>query len=576
MDTFEYQGRKYVCEYHGCNFHGCKRCFPHSRETTMNNNTSIAQRWRDTQIKEKRLREQGYIVLSKWSCEFAEERKKPKVRDFLNTLNIQDPINLRDCYFGGRTNALVLHKKFPEGEKGKYVDFTSLYPDILKYRRFPVGHPERITSNFQQCLFTPCNGDCFYSSCEGKHWTLPYFGVMQVTVLPPTDLIHPVLPLKCNGKLKFPLCYKCACNENEDMCTCLDNDRMFTHTYCTPELEVAINMGYTIIQIHEVLHWQETEMYNPVTKEGGLFTQYINTFLKLKQESSGYPQNVKSEEEKQAYIDQYLEHEGILLEKECIDKNPGLRSLSKLALNSFYGKFGQRTNMKKTLFVKDIKQLMQVLTDPGKLLMDFHIMNDDVIQVEYKNTEDFECQSFNTNVTIAAFCTSWARLKLWSVMQKLGKRVLYHDTDSIIFSVKDGEYVPPLGTYLGQLTDELTCKELSCKKQGCSGHWIEEFVSCGPKNYSFRVNTGEIICKVRGFSLNYKSSLILNFESMKEALVAWKRNEKKELVTVKTELVRDKYKPKVFNRVISKHYGVVYDKRKVLPDFTSIPFGFRY
>ena len=565
-----------MCEYHGCNFHGCKRCFPHSRETTMNNNTSIAQRWRDTQIKEKRLRDQGYIVLSKWSCEFAEERKKPKVRDFLNTLNIQDPINLRDCYFGGRTNALVLHKKFPEGEKGKYVDFTSLYPDILKYRRFPVGHPERITSNFQQCLFTPCNGDCFYSSCEGKHWTLPYFGVMQVTVLPPTDLIHPVLPLKCNGKLKFPLCYKCACNENEDMCTCLDNDRMFTHTYCTPELEVAINMGYTIIQIHEVLHWQETEMYNPVTKEGGLFTQYINTFLKLKQESSGYPQNVKSEEEKQAYIDQYLEHEGILLEKECIDKNAGLRSLSKLALNSFYGKFGQRTNMKKTLFVKDIKQLMQVLTDPGKLLMDFHIMNDDVIQVEYKNTEDFECQSFNTNVTIAAFCTSWARLKLWSVMQKLGKRVLYHDTDSIIFSVKDGEYVPPLGTYLGQLTDELTCKELSCKKQGCSGHWIEEFVSCGPKNYSFRVNTGEIICKVRGFSLNYKSSLILNFESMKEALVAWKRNEKKELVTVKTELVRDKYKPKVFNRVISKHYGVVYDKRKVLPDFTSIPFGFRY
>ena len=360
------------------------------------------------------------------------------------------------------------------------------------------------------------------------------------------------------------------------MCTCLDNDRMFTHTYCTPELEVAINMGYTIIQIHEVLHWQETEMYNPVTKEGGLFTQYINTFLKLKQESSGYPQNVKSEEEKQAYIDQYLEHEGILLDKECIDKNPGLRSLSKLALNSFYGKFGQRTNMKKTLFVKDIKQLMQVLTDPGKLLMDFHIMNDDVIQVEYKNTEDFECQSFNTNVTIAAFCTSRARLKLWSVMQKLGKRVLYHDTDSIIFSVKDGEYVPPLGTYLGQLTDELTCKEMGCRKQGCSGHWIEEFVSCGPKNYSFRVNTGEIVCKVRGFSLNYKSSLILNFESMKEALVAWKRNEKKELVTVKTELVRDKYKPKVFNRVISKHYGVVYDKRKVLPDFTSIPFGFRY
>ena len=73
------------------------------------------------------------------------------------------------------------------------------------------------------------------------------------------------------------------------MKTCAHVWTMTECTYCTPELEVAINMGYTIIQIHEVLHWKETEMYNPVTKQGGLFTQYINTFLKLKQESSGYP-----------------------------------------------------------------------------------------------------------------------------------------------------------------------------------------------------------------------------------------------------------------------------------------------
>ena len=94
--------------------------------------------------------------------------------------------------------------------------------------------------------------------------------------------------------------------------------------------------------------------------------------------------------------------------------------------------------------------------------------------------------------------------------------VLYHDTDSIIFSVKEGEYVPPLGEYLGQLTNELTCKEFGCKHKNCTGHWIEEFVSCGPKNYTFRLNTGQIVCKVRGFSLNHRSSLIVNFESMKK------------------------------------------------------------
>ena len=106
-------------------------------------------------------------------------------------------------------------------------------------------------------------------------------------------------------------------------------------------------MVYRIIQINEVLNWPETEIYNPTTKPGELFTKYINTFLKLKQESSGFPQNVQSDEEREKYVHEYLEYEGILLDKEYIVKNPGLRSLSKLALNSFYENFGQRTNMKK-------------------------------------------------------------------------------------------------------------------------------------------------------------------------------------------------------------------------------------
>ena len=140
----------------------------------------------------------GYFVLTKWSCEFAEEKKNPEVRRFLDKLNIQKPINIRDSYFGGRTNALVLYKKFTGAEKGQYVDFTSLYPDILKYRKFPVGHPERITENFKTCNLQSFKGDCFYSPCEGEHLVLPYFGIIKASILPPTNLIHPVLPIKCN------------------------------------------------------------------------------------------------------------------------------------------------------------------------------------------------------------------------------------------------------------------------------------------------------------------------------------------------------------------------------------------
>lgn len=568
---------KYACEYYGCNWHGCKTCFKHDREIILNNKKSLGQRYRETKLKEKRLRELGYVVITKWSCEWAQEKKEQSLKDFVTSLNIQDPINIRDCYFGGRTNALILHKIFKDGddEKGYYVDFTSLYPDVLKYQRYPVGHPTKIINNFKQVESKICNGMCEYVHCNGFHYVLPYFGIIKATFLPPTNLIHPVLPLKCNQKLKFPLCYRCATHEEKNECICSDEERSFTHTYCTPEVEVALNAGYEIIQIHEVLHWEETEMYDIISKQGGLFTNYINTFLKLKQQANGFPLHIDTCEKQDDYVKRYFEHEGIQLNKNCMKKNPGLRSLSKLALNSFYGKFGQRTNMKKTKFITDIGVLFNYLTDPTKEVTDFHIMSEDIIELEFQHAQDFEPVSLNTNVVIAAFCTSWARLKLWFVMQKLGKRVLYHDTDSIIFSAKKNEYVPQLGEYLGDLTNELSCKELSCKVDKCEGHWIKEFISCGPKNYTYKLNTGEVVCKVRGFSLNHKASKIINFESMKKALYAWKNNENHQLVTITTEVLRNKHKPRVYTRTVKKHYGVVYDKRRVFEDMTTVPYGYR-
>jgi hypothetical protein len=37
--------------------------------------------------------------------------------------------------------------------------------------------------------------------------------------------------------------------------------------------------------------------YDPTSGEGGLFVQYINTFVKLKAEASGYPNWVKCPED---------------------------------------------------------------------------------------------------------------------------------------------------------------------------------------------------------------------------------------------------------------------------------------
>jgi hypothetical protein len=59
-------------------------------------------------------------------------------------------------------------------------------------------------------------------------------------------------------------------------------------------------------------------------------------------------------------------------------------------------------------------------------------------------------------------------------------------------------------------------------KQGCH---IEKFVSGGPKNYAYRtINpaTGETdtVCKVRGISLNYSASRLVNFGVMRD-MILW-------------------------------------------------------
>lgn len=230
--------------------------------------------------------------------------------------------------------------------------------------------------------------------------------------------------------------------------------------------------------------------------------------------------------------------------------------------------------MKKSVLTTEAEDVFNLFTDPTKKLTDFNIINEKTMLLEYELGQDFQKLDRKTNIVISSFCTSYARLKLWKVLCQLDQRVLYHDTDSVIFSYKKNEFVPETGEFLGDLTNELQCKDIGC--DGCEeGHWIEDFVSCGPKNYSYRLNSGECFCKVRGFSLNYASTDIINFVSMKEALVSWKnRDEKVEMTTVKVMFKRNKKQPKIFTIKVPKNYGVVYNKRHVLNNFSTLPYGY--
>lgn len=190
-------------------------------------------------------------------------KKNPTLRQFVWTLDFQDGLDPRDSFFGGWTNAVKLHYKATGNETIHYYDFTSIYPRTNTYCRYPVGHPTIITDDFKD-----------FSE---------YFGVAKVTILPHRALYHACLPYLSNQKLKFPLCKKCADTENQNECHCSIHERSITGTWCTPEIQMAISKGYQILKIQEVYHFEQSSQYNRVSGTGGLFAQYVNTFLKIKQ-----------------------------------------------------------------------------------------------------------------------------------------------------------------------------------------------------------------------------------------------------------------------------------------------------
>ena len=84
--------------------------------------------------------------------------------------------------------------------------------------------------------------------------------------------------------------------------------------------------------------------------------KYVNTWLKNKEEASSWPSHVGNDPIKQKrHLTAYEAKEGIKLDCAKI-KNPGLRTLAKMMLNSMWGKFGQRTN----------KMQVQEFYDPQK------------------------------------------------------------------------------------------------------------------------------------------------------------------------------------------------------------------
>ena len=214
VDGF-HQVSRTVFQFHGCFWHGCPTCFTdHALQNTVNQKT-FDELYRKTQFRTAQLRAKGYTVVEKWECQVTDE-ERAQAREF-GVVDKIPKLVPKDGFFGGRTEAVNLRAVVSEEERRaghsiKYYDVTSEYPFVNARRPYPLGHPKTLLQH-----------QCPQSNEEWKQHD--YFGMVKVTVLPPPQLFHPVLPYKSKGSLTFPLCAKCCEERLEASCCHSDEER---------------------------------------------------------------------------------------------------------------------------------------------------------------------------------------------------------------------------------------------------------------------------------------------------------------------------------------------------------------
>jgi hypothetical protein len=456
--------------------------------------------------------------------------EKHRIEGQLKVLKEHEFLTAKAAMFGGRTDVRRMHVEYEIGgsKYAKYLDVQSLYPAVQFYKPMPAGTP----TIHQEFNIVP-------EVSEMLNW----FGIVIVDIEPTKYLHHPVLVHNRDGKL-------CATLKplEKYACTCV-------------ELHEALRQDYKVTKVYE---------YHEYAQSTDMFKSYVRHFLKLKIEASGLPRNIKNLDDFEIYKQELKERLDIDVCYDDFKKNAGKKALAKLMLNSLWGKFAESKNyMKTALLDQDTYSLLFTGQVCSMFDVKFaHQFNNADIMVVYQNLQTAlydPHKAKRTNMAMAAHVTAWGRLTLWSEMNKLGKQVLYHDTDSIIYEFDSNDstcYDIPEGQYLGEWEDET------------AGKPIVKFVSLGPKTYSYSYidSNGEEVfeSKCKGFTLNYANSQNVNYYSMVQLL-------KGEMEYIKTQDVKfnwSKSSGQMATYLQTKYLSGTYDKGYIDGDLCTYPFGY--
>ena len=260
----------------------------------------------------------------------------------------------------------------------KYFDVRSLYPYTNAVTSYPIGHPSIV--------------HIMQGNDSVVDWRrpsdVPIRGILKVFVVPPHRVDVPVLPVKFDERLLFPLCRTWAQQRPEGAVYAdyqcphtTDYERGWVSTVTHIELQEALRNGYRVTGYYRGIEWAEWS--------DKVFRGYVAEFMAMKTHASGFPEDVTTDAEKQRFIEESEQMFGIKIDLTKMEHNKAKRTIAKLCNNSLWGRFSLRNGLSKTKITDSPAMLRSFLDDPKIEVSSVDLLNDETVFITYTPLSEF-------------------------------------------------------------------------------------------------------------------------------------------------------------------------------------------
>lgn len=415
----------------------------------------------------------------------------------LRILSIDQMKFAQQALRGGRTD---VRQRYTKG-KMKYVDIVSLYPYVQFTKEYPTGTP---MTHWDYDLTLPED----LTTLEWETYSLKC-SIVKIDIDVVKYIHHPVLVCNCpSSGFKFVDEEKTAidCTKKDGkLVAVLYNMRNLTTTGA--ELFYALKSGvYKLLKIHRA------DIYTP---RSDLFTKYYQKCFTEKIYASGYQGR---EEDWEQFKREAFELLGIILDRNKMCRNEGMRLLAKFCANSLWGKLVQNAISKMIYMGAGLEDMQEYITQNYNGFVETSMSSFITVgpynpdQAQYIETEctlkDYRPVAAKSSYPVGVYVAAWGRLELWKTLHQLGERVVYHDTDSIIYHYDEEN--PENNVKEGSQLGEWEAEE--------DGAFITEIACVAPKMYAYKVENreGQPKIKLKGVQLSVSTDDQVNFDFFKD------------------------------------------------------------